>query len=124
MAEGRVLRLGKEYLSELSGEGATKRPRGGESGKFMKESLISDGKRVTGWRVHEGEGGRWGQVRTECCWYLSSEWTYGSPRGGGAGVLAMLQGTREKGGVEKAAVNTDDTRRLCLLSSTGRGARS
>lgn len=49
MAEGRVLRLGKVYLSELSGEGATKRPQGGESGKFTKESPI-DGKRVAGWR--------------------------------------------------------------------------
>lgn len=35
----------------------------------------------------------------------------------------MMKGTREKGDVEKAAVNTDDTRRLCLLS-TGRAARS
>lgn len=49
---------------------------------------------VEGCMKGEEGGGRWSPLRTECCWCLSSEWTYGSPRGRGAGVLAMMQGTR------------------------------
>lgn len=71
MAQGEILRLEGVYLSAIRERGTIKRPRRGESGKFMDDLLKPDGKRqfLDGWMRARG------RVRTESAKCLCSGWT-------------------------------------------------
>lgn len=72
--------------------------------------------------VTEGARERWGGVRTKICKHPSSERSNGSPwmGGGGEGVRAMTK-LQRKWVLKWGQVNTDESRKCCLLGNQGRG---